>query len=149
MEKRTKVIIWVIVIVVLVSVISLIIWAVVRKKGRRTSSPPSPTSPSSPPSPLSPLSSTQWIPQPNLTYVNGRIPTPGQGSADGNVVYLGTTNDANGCQTDCVNQPGCNAYTWHNADFGVYANQCYGVKDVSKETALPVSAFVSGHHISS
>lgn len=87
------------------------------------------------------MTSPKWKHENKMNYVWGKV-SPKSGSQDGNVSYLGEYADQTACENACEQRPDCHAYTWHDGNGGVYANQCFGLKNVDKR--VPDVAHWSG-----
>jgi hypothetical protein len=57
---------------------------------------------------------------------------PGASTAD--VHFYGTDTAESSCQNSCASDPFCMSYTWHDANQGAYANQCFGTDSNYKLT---------------
>lgn len=62
-------------------------------------------------------------PYTDTTTVDSCVGGPGESSSI--CSYNGTYTDYTGCANACIVNSTCNAYTWHDANQGVYANMCY------------------------
>lgn len=98
-----------------------------------TAAPPT-TATSSPASSITAVVAGLWNRLPNYNYINGQV-NPASNSADGNVRYIGTSTDVDGCESLCGTNEWCNHYTLVGAGGGSYANQCFGMTTIPSKAS--------------
>jgi len=62
----------------------------------------------------------------NMNNIFGAIPGPGQGTADGSIVFYGNYSNAKDCETKCSTISNCYSYVYHDATTGDFKYGCYG-----------------------
>jgi hypothetical protein len=83
-----------------------------------------------------------WVDYSNVTTIFACPSTPGQGGAG--CPFLGTFQTLAACKAAAIAAPGITAYTWHDANQGAWANNCYGRSDGAWSPQQEAGHF-SGH----
>ncbi len=79
-----------------------------------------------------PVAGTGWKPYNSASYIASLL-TPKLSSVDGNIKYIGLKDTADQCRTACMADSTLNAYTWVDANGGLWSKQCYGLKTVPSQ----------------